>query len=1174
MAFAHLHVHTEYSLLDGSNKIKEYVARIKELGMEAAAITDHGVMYGVIDFYREARAAGIRPILGCEVYVAPGSRFDREKVEGEDRYFHLILLAENNQGYSNLMKIVSRGFTEGYYYRPRVDREVLETYHEGLIVLSACLAGEVQKLLARGFYEEAKKAAQWYEGVFGQGNYFLELQDHGLPEQKHVNQQLLRLSKDTGIPLVATNDVHYTYNTDVDSHDILLCIQTGKKLADENRMRYEGGQYYVKSEEEMKGLFPYALEALENTHKIASRCQVEIEFGVTKLPKFDVPKGYDSWGYLNQLCHEGLGRRYPSQKGMVKIPGREGLLPYGQIKEQLQYELGIIQQMGYVDYFLIVWDFIHFAREHGIAVGPGRGSAAGSLVSYTLEITNIDPLRYSLIFERFLNPERVTMPDIDIDFCVERRQEVIDYVSQKYGKDRVVQIVTFGTMAARGVIRDVGRVMDLPYAFVDTIAKQIPMEPGITIDKALEMNRELRELYEKNESVARLITMSKRLEGLPRHTSMHAAGVVISSEAVDEFVPLSRGSDGAVTTQFTMTTLEELGLLKMDFLGLRNLTVLQNTVRLIEGNRGISLDIDKIDFDDKAVLDSLGTGRTEGVFQLESAGMKSFMKELKPQSLEDIIAGISLYRPGPMDFIPAYIRGKNSPDSVTYDCPQLEPILAPTYGCIVYQEQVMQIVRDLAGYTLGRSDLVRRAMSKKKASVMERERKNFVYGNPEEGVPGCISNGISEAVANRIFDEMTDFAKYAFNKSHAAAYAVVAYQTAYLKYYYPMEYMASLMSSVMDHVSKISEYIYTCRQMGLEVLAPSVNEGESRFSVSGNKIRYGLSAIKGISHTFIEKLCEERKERGKFTSLKDFLSRMADREVNKRMVENLIKAGALDGLGATRRQAMSVYAQIMDGIAQERKHTMAGQMTLFDLASDEAKADFEVRLPDVGEYPKESYLGFEKEVMGIYISGHPLEEYEEKWKKSITRVTADFLLDEETGQSKVQDGEIATVGGLITDKNIKYTKQNQTMAFLTLEDLVGAVEVIVFPKSYEKASHLLNVDEKVFIRGRVSTEEERNSKLICEKIYSFDDAKRELWLQFSGRKDYEEKETKLFELLQDSDGRDGVVIYISGEKLMKRLPPSQNIGVSAELLNKLNNFLGRKNVKVVEKGIENISKRY
>ncbi len=1174
MAFAHLHVHTEYSLLDGSNKIKEYVARIKELGMEAAAITDHGVMYGVIDFYREARAAGIRPILGCEVYVAPGSRFDREKVEGEDRYFHLILLAENNQGYSNLMKIVSRGFTEGYYYRPRVDREVLETYHEGLIVLSACLAGEVQKLLARGFYEEAKKAAQWYEGVFGQGNYFLELQDHGLPEQKHVNQQLLRLSKDTGIPLVATNDVHYTYNTDVDSHDILLCIQTGKKLADENRMRYEGGQYYVKSEEEMKGLFPYALEALENTHKIASRCQVEIEFGVTKLPKFDVPKGYDSWGYLNQLCHEGLGRRYPSQKGMVKIPGREGLLPYGQIKEQLQYELGIIQQMGYVDYFLIVWDFIHFAKEHGIAVGPGRGSAAGSLVSYTLEITNIDPLRYSLIFERFLNPERVTMPDIDIDFCVERRQEVIDYVSQKYGKDRVVQIVTFGTMAARGVIRDVGRVMDLPYAFVDTIAKQIPMELGITIDKALEMNRELRELYEKDESVARLITMSKRLEGLPRHTSMHAAGVVISSEAVDEFVPLSRGSDGAVTTQFTMTTLEELGLLKMDFLGLRNLTVLQNAVRLIEGNRGISLDIDKIDFDDKAVLDSLGTGRTEGVFQLESAGMKSFMKELKPQSLEDIIAGISLYRPGPMDFIPAYIRGKNSPDSVTYDCPQLEPILAPTYGCIVYQEQVMQIVRDLAGYTLGRSDLVRRAMSKKKASVMERERKNFVYGNPEEGVPGCISNGISEAVANRIFDEMTDFAKYAFNKSHAAAYAVVAYQTAYLKYYYPMEYMASLMSSVMDHVSKISEYIYTCRQMGLEVLAPSVNEGESRFSVSGNKIRYGLSAIKGISHTFIEKLCEERKERGKFTSLKDFLSRMADREVNKRMVENLIKAGALDGLGATRRQAMSVYAQIMDGIAQERKHTMAGQMTLFDLASDEAKADFEVRLPDVGEYPKETYLGFEKEVMGIYISGHPLEEYEEKWKKSITRVTADFLLDEETGQSKVQDGEIATVGGLITDKNIKYTKQNQTMAFLTLEDLVGAVEVIVFPKSYEKASHLLNVDEKVFIRGRVSTEEERNSKLICEKIYSFDDAKRELWLQFSGRKDYEEKETKLFELLQDSDGRDGVVIYISGEKLMKRLPPSQNIGVSAELLNKLNNFLGRKNVKVVEKGIENISKRY
>ena len=1173
MSFAHLHVHTEYSLLDGSNKINEYVARVKELGMTAAAITDHGVMYGVIDFYRAALEAGIRPILGCEIYVAPGSRFDREKVEGEDRYFHLVLLAENNQGYSNLMKIVSRGFTEGYYYRPRVDREVLEQYHEGLIVLSACLAGEVQKLLSRGTYEEAREAALWHEKTFGHDNYFLELQDHGLPEQRNVNQQLLRLSQETGIPLVVTNDVHYTYESDVDSHDILLCIQTGKKLSDENRMRYEGGQFFVKSEEQMARLFPYAMEALENTQKIADRCRVEIEFGVTKLPKFDVPKGYTSWEYLKKLCFEGLEGRYPVRDGRVSIPGKGDIL-LDEIKKQLRYELDIIRQMGYVDYFLIVWDFIRFARENGIAVGPGRGSAAGSLVSYTLKITNIDPLRYNLIFERFLNPERVTMPDIDIDFCVERRQEVIDYVSGKYGKDRVVQIVTFGTMAARGVIRDVGRVMDQPYAFVDSIAKQIPTELGITIDKAMEKNRELRVLYESDENVKRIIDMSRRLEGLPRHTSMHAAGVVISSREIDEFVPLSRGSDGAVTTQFTMTTLEELGLLKMDFLGLRNLTVLQEAVNLIQESRNISLDIDNIDFADKNVLEALGTGKNEGVFQLESAGMKNFMKELKPRSLEDIIAGISLYRPGPMDFIPAYIRGKNNPDSVTYDCPQLEPILAPTYGCIVYQEQVMQIVRDLAGYTLGRSDLVRRAMSKKKASVMEKERKNFVYGNPEEGVPGCISNGIDEKTANKIYDDMTDFAKYAFNKSHAAAYAVVAYQTAYLKYYYPLEYMAALMSSVMGHIGKISEYIFTCRQMGIQVLSPSVNEGESDFSVAGSQaIRYGLSAIKSVNHAFIKNLCQERKERGRFTSLKDFLTRMADQEINKRVVENLIKAGALDNLGATRKQSMMAYAGMMDAIAQDKKNTMAGQMTLFDLAGEEEKAEFEVKLPDVGEYARETYLGFEKEVLGIYISGHPLEEYEEKWKKNITRVTTDFILEEESGQTRVRDGESAMVGGMIVDKTVKYTRNNQTMAFITLEDLVGNLEIIVFPKVYEKNSRLLNLDEKVFVKGRAVTEEEKNGKLICDKIYSFDDTRKELWLQFPSRDSYSRKEEELLRLLESGDGNDPVVIYIADEKLMKRLPPNRNIGILPEIVNRLTNFLGENNVKVVEKSIENHGKR-
>ena len=844
MNFVHLHVHTEYSLLDGSNKIKEYVARVKELGMNSAAITDHGVMYGVIDFYREARAQGIKPILGCEVYVAPGSRFDKETAGGEDRYYHLVLLAENNQGYQNLMKIVSTGFVEGFYYKPRVDKEVLRKYHKGIICTSACLAGEVQKYIQRGMYEEACRSAREYEEIFGKGNFFLELQDHGLPEQKQVNQALLRMSRELGIELVATNDIHYTYAEDVKPHDILLCLQTGKRLSDEDRMRYEGGQYFVKSPEEMARLFPYALQALENTQKIADRCNVEIEFGVTKLPKYDVPDGYTSWEYLNKMCWDGFTERYPNDDG--------------HLRDQLTYELSIIQKMGYVDYFLIVWDFIKYARDHGIAVGPGRGSAAGSLVSYTLGITNIDPARYQLLFERFLNPERVSMPDIDVDFCFERRQEVIDYVVRKYGKDRVAQIVTFGTLAARGVLRDVGRVMDLPYAFVDSIAKMVPQELNITLDKALQMNPEFRNLYETNEQVKELVDMSKRLEGLPRHTSMHAAGVVISQKAVDEYVPLSRASDGSITTQFTMTTLEELGLLKMDFLGLRTLTVIQNAVQMAEKSNGVKINVDQIDYNDKAVLESLGTGKTDGVFQLESTGMKNFMKELKPQSLEDIIAGISLYRPGPMDFIPQYIRGKNNPDSITYDCPELESILEPTYGCIVYQEQVMQIVQKLAGYTLGRADLVRRAMSKKKAAVMQQERQNFVYGNEAEHVPGCIANGIPEKVANKIYDDMIDFAKYAFNKSHAAAYAVVAYQTAWLKYYYPVEFMAALMTSVIDNSTKVSEYILVCRQMGIQILAPDINESVGVFSVSNGAIRYGLNAIKSVGKPVIEELIRER----------------------------------------------------------------------------------------------------------------------------------------------------------------------------------------------------------------------------------------------------------------------------------------------------------------------------
>mgnify|MGYP001091867232 FL=1 len=1153
MAFAHLHVHTEYSLLDGSNKIKEYVEKIKALGMTAGAITDHGVMYGVIDFYKAAREAGINPVLGCEVYVAPGSRLDREMVHGEDRYYHLVLLAENNTGYSNLMKIVSKGFVEGYYYKPRVDMEVLEKYHEGIIALSACLAGEVQRNLVRGMYEEAKEVAYRYERCFGKGNFFLELQDHGIPEQKLVNQQLLRMSQETGIELVATNDVHYTNAEDAEPHDILLCLQTGKKLADEDRMRYEGGQYYVKSEEEMKSLFPYALQALENTQKIADRCHVEIEFGHTKVPHFEVPEGYDSWTYLNKLCHEGLDKRYGADAPKYL--------------QKLDDELAVIKNMGYVDYFLIVWDFIHYAREHDIMVGPGRGSAAGSLVSYTTGITDIDPVRYNLIFERFLNPERVSMPDIDVDFCFERRQEVIDYVVEKYGKDCVTQIVTFGTLAARGVIRDVGRVMDLPYNFVDTIAKAIPNELGITIDKALMMNPELRGMYESDESVKKLIDMSRRLEGLPRHTSMHAAGVVISQKPMDEYVPLSRASDGTITTQFTMTTIEELGLLKMDFLGLRTLTVIQNAVRLAEKSSDKKIDMNAIDYNDKKVLDSLGTGKTDGVFQLESAGMKNFMKELKPQSLEDVIAGISLYRPGPMDFIPAYIKGKDHPESITYDCPELEPILAPTYGCIVYQEQVMQIVRDLAGYTWGRSDLVRRAMSKKKGKVMEQERKNFVYGNPEENVPGCIARGIDEKVANKIYDNMIDFAKYAFNKSHAAAYAVVAYQTAYLKYYYPVEFMAALMTSVLDNTSKVSEYIYTCRQMGIAILPPDINEGEGGFSVSGQAIRYGLSAIKSIGRPVIDAIVEERKIRGPFTTLKDFITRLSGREVNKRTIENFIKAGALDGLEGNRRQKMMIYGSLLDTLNQEKKTTMAGQMTLFDIAPEEDKAEYEIKLPNVEEYDKEVLLGFEKEVLGIYISGHPLEEYMERLKKNTNAVTTDFVLDEETGTLKVSDGAKVRIGGMITDKVIKYTKSNKAMAFITLEDLVGTVEIIIFPKDYERYAKYLENDAKVFVEGRVTAEEDRNGKLICEKIISFDEVKRELWLQFPSKSDFEEKEGALYGKMMDADGSEHVVIYLAAEKQMKRLPENRNVAITKELLEELGNFLGKDNVKVVEKSL-------
>ena len=1158
MAFTHLHVHTEYSLLDGSCKIKELAQRAAELGMDSMAITDHGVMYGVIDFYRAAREAGVKPIIGCEVYVTPGSRFDRENASGGDRYYHLVLLAENNQGYQNLMKIVSKGFVDGFYYKPRVDYEILETYHQGIIALSACLAGEVQRYIARGMYDKGKEAALHYQKIFGQGNFFLELQDHGIPLQKTVNQGLLRMSKDTGIGLVATNDIHYTFAEDAAAHDILLCIQTGKKVSDENRMRYEGGQYYCKSEEEMRALFPYAQEAIDNTHRIADRCNVEIEFGVTKLPRYDVPEGYDSWTYLNQLCQEGFEKHYPDDDGTLK--------------ERLHYELNVIHTMGYVDYFLIVWDFIHYARSQNIMVGPGRGSAAGSIVSYCLGITNIDPIKYNLLFERFLNPERVSMPDIDVDFCFERRQEVIDYVVRKYGKDQVAQIVTFGTLAAKGVVRDVGRVLDMPYARCDAIAKMIPGDLGMTLEKALKQSPDLRNAYNQDPEVKYLIDMSMRLEGLPRHTSMHAAGVVISRTSVDEYVPLSRAADGTITTQFTMTTLEELGLLKMDFLGLRTLTVIQNAVKAAEKNRHIVIDIDNIDYNDKAVLESIGSGKDDGVFQLESSGMKSFMKELKPESLEDIIAGISLYRPGPMDFIPKYLKGKNDRDSITYDCPQLEHILKPTHGCIVYQEQVMQIVRDLAGYTMGRSDLVRRAMSKKKTAVMEKERQNFVYGNPEEGVAGCVSNGIDEKTANHIYDEMIDFAKYAFNKSHAAAYAVVSYQTAYLKYYYPQEYMAALLTSVMDNLTKVSEYILTCRQMGIAILPPDINEGESGFSVSGQSIRYGLSAIKSVGRSVVELIVDERKKNGLFTSLEDFVDRMSNKEVNRRTLENFIKSGALDTLPGTRRQKIMVAPELLDNRSRDKKNSMEGQMTLFDFAGEEEKRDFQITFPDVGEFPKEELLAYEKEALGIYVSGHPLEAYEETWRNNITAVSIDFMVDPDTDKAKVADGSYVTVGGMITGKTVKTTRNNKLMAFVTLEDLMGSVEVIVFPKDYEGKRETFAEESKVFIQGRASVGDEPVGKLICERVIPFDSLPRELWIKYPDMAAYKTGEKELMNLLKDSEGNDTVILYLEKERAKKVLPANWNVNASNDFLTILTEKLGEKNIKLVEKKLEKIGK--
>lgn len=1140
--FTHLHVHTEYSLLDGSSKIGELCKRTKELGMDAIAITDHGVMYGVIDFYKAALKEGIKPIIGCEVYVASGSRFDRGASD-DNFYYHLVLLAENNKGYQNLIKMVSYGFTEGFYYKPRVDKELLEKYHEGIIALSACLAGPVARTVLRVGYDKAREVALEYERIFGKGNFYLELQDHGMPEQQTVNQALLRMSDETGIPLVCTNDLHYINAEDAEAHDILLCIQTGKTVEDENRMRYLGGQFYLKSSEEMYSLFPYAKQACENTNVIADRCNVSFEFNHYKLPIFDVPSGFTSSEYLRKLCAEGLKERY---SGVTQA-----------LTERLEYELGVIEQMGFVDYFLIVSDFIGYAKKNDIMVGPGRGSAAGSIVAYCLKITDIDPIRYGLIFERFLNPERVSMPDIDVDFCYERRQEVIDYVVEKYGIEQVSQIVTFGTMKARNAIRDVGRALALPYSDCDRVAKMIPMELKMTIDKALEINSDLEVLYENDSEIHNLIDMARKLEGLPRHSSTHAAGVVICDRPVVDYVPLST-NDGTVTTQFTMTTIEELGLLKMDFLGLRTLTVIQNAFKQVGRNYSEIISPNELDYDDKKVFELISKGNTSGVFQLESPGMTSFMKELQPHNIEDIIAGISLYRPGPMDFIPKYLQGKRNKDEVVYTHPCLEPILKPTYGCIVYQEQVMQIVRELAGYSLGRSDMVRRAMSKKKTDVMAMEREKFINGDESAGVPGCIKNGISADIANKIFDEMTDFAKYAFNKSHAAAYAVVAYQTAWLKAYYPVEFMAALLTSVSENNSKVREYIAECRRMGIKILPPDVNNGYYNFTKDGNNIRFGLGAIKGVGRAVVEDMVAEREKNGGYISLTQFIQRMGQ-VMNTKCIESLISSGAFDCLGGKRAQYMQVCKLIHSGMGQSRRNNVAGQMNLFELTAEKPEDVYRDYLPDVNEFSQADRLAMEKELMGIYVTGHPLDEYEDVLKRFVSCTTLDFPQDDEEieADGKIRDKQQVTIGGIIEKLSVKFTKKNQKMAYLTLEDMNGSIEVIIFPQLYEQTVGILGENKVILVSGRTDISEDKGSKIIAGSIKAYSElveAGKNLWIKIPADKNIEMEDIK--KLLVKNRGTSKVIIY--NEKLRKKftVTPQYYAKVSDELLDELRRLCG------------------
>ncbi len=1160
--FTHLHVHTEYSLLDGACRIEELVNRAKELNMTSLAITDHGAMYGVVEFFKQAKKAGIKPILGFEAYVSPRGMTDKDPQKDKNQ-FHLVLLAENYEGFKNIIKLCSTGFVDGYYYKPRIDHETLRQHSRGIIALSACLAGEIQSHLLDNNYEEAVNTALMYRDIFGENNFFLEMQDHGIEEQQSVNKYLVKMSSETGIKLVATNDVHYINKEDAYFHDVLLCIQMQKTVMDEDRMKFSTDEFYLKSYDEMAELFPE--EALKNTAEIAERCNVELDFNTVHLPEFKVPQSYTKTEYFREICQKGLKERY---KNISE-----------EIQSRLDYEIGVIEQMGYVDYFLIVWDFIKYAKDNKIMVGPGRGSAAGSLVAYSMKITNIDPMKYNLIFERFLNPDRVSMPDIDVDFCYERREEVIEYVKRKYGEKKVAQIITFGTMAARGSIRDVGRALNMPYGEVDFIAKKIPMSLGMTISKALEVNKELKDLYDSDIKVKKLIDLALKVEGLPRHASTHAAGVLISKEEVTEYVPLSRNKD-IITTQFNMIELEELGLLKMDFLGLRTLTVIRDAIELIEKDHNVRVDFNNCQYDDKEVYKMFANAETLGIFQFESSGMRSFLSELKPTEFENLSAANALYRPGPMGQIPVYIKNKLNPESVTYLHPKLEPILNVTYGCMVYQEQVMQIVRDIGGFTMGRSDLLRRAMGKKKMSVMLEERKNFIYGKPAEnkepGILGAVNNGVDEKTANDIYDLMVEFAKYAFPKAHSVAYAALAYETAWLKIHYPVEFMAALISSIMGSSGTVSLYIRECKRLGIDILPPDVNESRDKFTVENGKIRFGLAAVKNVGTNVIAEIIKAREEKGKFVTFTDFCTKADQSVLNKRQIESLIKCGAFDSLRVRRSQLMEIYEKTIDAVINQRKRTLEGQFSLFD---DAASADTGLQneqMPDIPEYNEKKLLAMEKEMVGVYLSGHPLSEYEKELERSATTNTSEIAeIREADENTRLSDGSRVVIGGIIIKKQNKITKNNNMMAFVTLEDLYGTVEGIIFPKIYEGCKDILYEDNIVLIEGTIDASEEEAPKLICNKIRELKKEEpniqderniRKLYLKVENTEHYKKVKTELFNNICKHTGNDCVIIYNQQEKANMVLPMKNWVNIdNEELIKSLNALLGNNNVAIIQR---------